>query len=35
MKENKWKNVANGTKGEEDVRVQGEAASLVIQKPVV
>jgi len=35
MKENKGKNVASGTKVEEDVQVQDEAALLAVQKPVV
>ena len=35
MKENKGKNVASGTEGEEDIQVQDKAAPLVIQKPVV
>ena len=35
MKENKGKNVASGTKGDEDVQVQDEAAPLAVQKPVV
>ena len=35
MKENKGKNEGSGTKGEEDVHVQDEAAPLAVQKPVV
>ena len=35
MKENKGKGIASGTEGEEDVQVQDEAASLVVQKLAV
>ena len=35
MKENKGKSVTSGTKGEEDVQVQDEAAPLADQKPVI
>ena len=35
MKENKGKGVASGTKGEEDIQVQEEAALVAIQKPAV
>ena len=35
MKENKGKSVTSGTQAEEGVQVQGEAAPLAVQKPVV
>ena len=35
MKENKGKDVASGTEGEEDVQVQDDVTPLVVQKPVI